>query len=88
MPEKENKMSVPNELLERINEFSTGGYAIFIKDVNGEISIIEKYDTSVDALGVRKFIHIWGNMMEEENEEMIRSSLFGENDPEDFEEED
>lgn len=75
--------SLPNSLIQQINEFSTGGFVIFIKGQGGNPFVIEKYDSSVDAIGIRKFIQVWGNVSDNISENMIAASLLGV-DPEDL----
>lgn len=69
--------SVPSRLLEQINEFSTGGFVLFLKDAAGEVTVYEKFDDLINAVGMHKFIQIWGNTMEEVNDENIQASILG-----------
>lgn len=80
---KNGGLSLPEGLINQINEFSTGGFILFIKNVNGDISTIEKYDTSVDAIGLRKYVNIWGNVADSVGENAIAANLLGV-DPEDL----
>jgi hypothetical protein len=76
MPKKKNPISIPESLLQQINEYTTGGFIMHFKNSAGDISTVERYDGSVDAIGLRKYAQVWGNVSDNATENEIAASIF------------
>lgn len=79
--------AIPENLINQINEWSAGGFILFIKNADGDISVIPRYDSTVDKIGLEKFIQVWGNVNDSITENEIAAKLIG-MDPDDMDPDD
>ena len=73
-----NSFELPNELLERINECSYGGFVLFWFDDKGEPDVYSMVDNNVNAMALQYFIRNWGKSIELANIEASKKQLLDE----------
>ena len=73
-----NSFELPNELLERINECSYGGFVLFCFDDKGEPDVYSMVDNNVNATALQYFIRNWGKSIELANIEASKKQLLDE----------
>ena len=73
-----NSFELPNELLERINECSYGGFVLFCFDDKGEPDVYSMVDNNVHAMALQYFIRNWGKSIELANIEASKKQLLDE----------
>ena len=73
-----NSFELPNELLERINECSYGGFVLFCFDDKGEPDVYSMVDNNVNAMALQYFIRNWGKSIELANIEASKKQLLDE----------
>jgi hypothetical protein len=64
--------TIPSSALKQLNEFSDGGFALFLYDDRGNPNVHTKFDTNKDAMALQMFISNWAEAL---NELSIKSTL-------------
>ena len=72
---KNKKFVFPEELLERINECSFGGFVLFCFDDSSEPEVFSKIDNNVNAMALQYFIRNWSKSLDEANIENSKAQL-------------
>jgi len=67
-----NGFVMPPSILRQLNEFSEGGFALFLYDSDGNPNVHSKYDTNKDAMALQMFISNWAEAF---NELSVKSTL-------------
>lgn len=75
MNKKNKPFEVPENILNSINEFSTGGFVLFTFDPEGLISIYPKLDSLIHAKAMHGYIKDWTTSIEIINNELMLRSL-------------
>jgi hypothetical protein len=63
---------IPQSVLKQLNEFSSGGFALFLYDDTGNPNVHTKFDTNKDAMALQIFISNWAEAL---NELSVKSTL-------------
>lgn len=63
---------IPPSILRQLNEFSEGGFALFLYDDTGNPNVHTKFDTNKDAMALQMFISNWAEAL---NELSVKSTL-------------
>lgn len=71
------QFDVPNSTLTQLNEFSGGGYVLFIYDQNNCPKIYANLDSPAHGLGMQKFIQNWLAVVDTVNLESTIDELNG-----------
>jgi hypothetical protein len=66
---------IPEEMLQKLNEFSGGGYILFIYDENSCPHTYAQFDTAAHGLGIQKFIQNWLNVVDNVNLESAMQDI-------------
>ena len=66
---------VPHLTLRQLNEFSDGGFILFIFDENGNPNVHSKFDTNKDAMALQMFVSYWAQALDEISVKSTLSSL-------------
>ena len=74
-PSEEQKFKIPEEFLERLGEFSYGGFILTLINENGEPEIYHYYDSVITALGLQKHLRQWLDATEEINHDLTMQSM-------------
>lgn len=72
-----NGFVVPKETLERLNEFSGGGFILFIYDENQNPRPYAKFDTMAHGLGMQRFLENWVEAVHNINVDNTTQALMG-----------
>ncbi len=64
--------TIPPSALKQLNEFSDGGFALFLYDEMGNPNVHTKFDTNKDAMALQMFISNWAEAL---NKLSIKSTL-------------
>jgi hypothetical protein len=54
---------MPNSVLQQLNEFSSGGFALFTYDDMGNPCVHTKFDTNKDAMALQMFVASWSEAL-------------------------
>jgi hypothetical protein len=54
---------MPNAILQQLNEFSSGGFALFTYDDTGNPCVHTKFDTNKDAMALQMFVASWSEAL-------------------------
>lgn len=80
---------MPTAVLHQINEWTSGGYALFFINKDGEPEIVASFDNSINMLGLHAHVNNWVKATEEVGvEEIVDSLLVDESDVDFFEDDD
>lgn len=83
------KSSIPPSVQHQINEWTSGGYALFFVNKDGDPEIIASFDNSLNMLGLHAHIKNWVKAAEEVGvEEIVDSMLIDDSDVDIIEEDD
>jgi hypothetical protein len=74
------KFCIPEETLHKLNEFSGGGYILFIYDENSCPHAYAEFDTPAHGLGMQKYIQNWTNLIDNVNLESSMEEINDEDD--------
>lgn len=72
---KKKECQIPPDLLERINEFSSGGYLIFTFDVNGYPRLSQKFDSAMHLRCMYGDVGAWAKAIEMVNVDKIAEAI-------------
>jgi len=64
--------TIPPSILKQLNEFSDGGFALFLYDDMGNPNVHTKFDTNKDAMALQMFVSNWAEAL---NEMSVKSTL-------------
>ena len=54
---------IPQSVLKQLNEFSSGGFALFLYDDTGNPNVHTKFDTNKDAMALQMFVASWSEAL-------------------------
>ncbi len=70
-----NKFVVPENFLRQLNEFSGGGFILFIYDENQNPQPYACFDTRAHGLGMMKFVENWSEAVHSINVESTANAI-------------
>ena len=68
----------PEELLNRINECSFGGFVLFCFNGEGEPEVFSQIDNNVNAMALQYFVRNWSKSLDEVSIETSKAQLLRE----------
>ena len=74
---------VPEDLLERLNECSFGGFIFFCFNEHGEPDVYSKMDNNVNSMALQHFIRNWSKALDEASIETSKAQMLRIEDEED-----
>ena len=81
------QFQLPDKILNELNEFSGGGFILFIYDQESSPRIYADFDSAAHGLGMQKFVQNWLSVVDTVNLEASMEELSSSSgDDEDFSE--
>lgn len=61
---RKKQLQIPQEILARVNEFSSGGFILFTFDEEGNPNITSCFDSQTHAIAMQYYIRNWSNALD------------------------
>lgn len=81
MAAKKKKLQIPQEILARINEFSSGGFILFTFDEHGNPNITSCFDSQTHSVAMQYYIGNWVKALDQITANITTQTLMGSNRP-------